>query len=72
MVTGIDTDTREWVATTPGVRKLLRKVRESGTPLDEILPVLEKAVARKKSSAKRGTKSARKRRATSKKKRSER
>jgi transcriptional regulator with XRE-family HTH domain len=46
LVTGIDSDTREWVATTAGVRKLLRKVRESGTPLEEILPVLEKAVAR--------------------------
>lgn len=47
LVTGIDSDTREWAAATAGVRKLLRKVRESGAPIELILPVLEKAVARK-------------------------
>lgn len=47
LVTGIDSDTREWAAATAGVRKLLRKVRESGAPIELILPVLEEAVARK-------------------------
>lgn len=54
LVTGIDSETREWVASTPGVRKLLRRVRESGAPLAEILPVLEKAVARKAVKKSRG------------------
>ena len=50
--TGIDPETRDWVASTPGVRKLLRAVRESGSQpqeiLHEILPLLEKRVTRKK------------------------
>lgn len=47
LVTGLDPEAREWAAETPGVRKLLRKVRDSGLPLEEVLPVIEKAVARK-------------------------
>ena len=50
--TGIDPETREWIASTPGVRKLLRAVKESGSQpheiLHEILPLLQKRVARKK------------------------
>ena len=47
LVTGLDSDARAWVASTTGVRKLLRKVRESGARVEELLPALEKAVARK-------------------------
>jgi transcriptional regulator with XRE-family HTH domain len=48
LATGLDPDTREWVASTPGVRKLLRALKQSGRhPLD-LLPALEKAVEREK------------------------
>ena len=53
LVTGLDSETREWVASTPGVRKLLRKVREAAVQVHEILPVIEKAVARKKQAKKK-------------------
>jgi transcriptional regulator with XRE-family HTH domain len=47
LATGLDRDTREWAASTPGVRKLLRTLKQSGRrPLD-LLPVLEKIVGRK-------------------------
>lgn len=47
LATGLDPDTREWAASTPGVRQLLRAVKQSGRhPLD-ILPALEKVVRRK-------------------------
>jgi transcriptional regulator with XRE-family HTH domain len=53
LATGLDPDTREWAASTPGVRKLLRTLRKSGQhPLD-ILPTLEKAVERKKAAKRR-------------------
>jgi len=45
--TGMDSDLREWVATTPGVRRLLRMVKESGQDPLEILPALQKVLARK-------------------------
>lgn len=48
LATGLDADTREWAASTPGVRKLLRTLRQSGRHPLEILPVLEKAVRRKR------------------------
>jgi len=47
LVTGIDPETRDWVASTPGVRKLLRKMRESGDPPHEILRIIEQAIERK-------------------------
>jgi transcriptional regulator with XRE-family HTH domain len=48
LATGLDPDTREWAASTPGVRKLLRTLKQSGRhPLD-ILPAIEKAVGRKR------------------------
>ena len=48
LATGMDPDIREWAASTPGVRKLLRTLKESGQhPLD-ILPALEKVVGRKR------------------------
>ena len=48
LATGLDQDTRDWIASTPGVRKLLRTLKQSGhSPLD-LLPTLEKAVVRKR------------------------
>ncbi len=53
LATGLDPDTRDWVASTPGVRKLLRTLKQSGQhPLD-ILPALEKVVGRKKTGKRR-------------------
>jgi transcriptional regulator with XRE-family HTH domain len=53
LTTGLDPDTREWAASTPGVRKLLRTLKRSGhDPLD-ILPTIEKVVERKKAAKKR-------------------
>jgi transcriptional regulator with XRE-family HTH domain len=46
-VTGLDPATRDWVATTPGARTLLRTVAESGRDPREILPALEMIVRRK-------------------------
>lgn len=43
LVTGLDRETRDWAATTPGARALLRRVLESGRSLDEILRALDKA-----------------------------
>jgi transcriptional regulator with XRE-family HTH domain len=53
LLTGIDPDTRDWVASTPGVRKLLRAVKESGQHPHDVLRALEKVVAPKKKSRKR-------------------
>ncbi len=53
LATGLDPDIREWAASTPGVRKLLRTLKQSGErPLD-ILPALEKVVERRKSGKRR-------------------
>lgn len=46
LVTGLDRETREWAATTPGARALLRRVLESGRSPDEILRALDKAFGR--------------------------
>ena len=43
-VTGVDPDTREWIASTPGVRKLLRTVKQSGREPLQLLRVLEKVI----------------------------
>jgi transcriptional regulator with XRE-family HTH domain len=53
LITGIDPELRDWVATTPGVRKLLLRVRESGRPPHEILELLEGAISSKGASRKR-------------------
>jgi transcriptional regulator with XRE-family HTH domain len=53
LATGLDPDTREWAASTPGVRKLLRTLKQSGRHPLEILPAVEKAVRSKKSGKKR-------------------
>jgi transcriptional regulator with XRE-family HTH domain len=54
---GMDADLREWVASTPGVRKLLRILKESGRDPLEILPAIEKVIARGVSGRKRQGKS---------------
>jgi transcriptional regulator with XRE-family HTH domain len=46
--TGIDPETREWAGSTPGVRKLLRAVKDSGSHPHEILRFLEEHFASKK------------------------
>src|SRR5687768_16881570 len=43
LVTGVDPAAREWVASTPGVRALLRKIVESGRSPHEIMITLEKS-----------------------------
>lgn len=61
LVTGIDAETREWVGSTPGVRKVLRKLRESGRDPLDILRAIEKMVRPPARSAKMtATKKARK------------
>lgn len=51
-VTGLDEATRDWVASTPGARALLRKVAESGVKPDEILPALDRVFKRHRSTQK--------------------
>lgn len=43
LVTGVDPATRDWVASTPGVRALLRTILESGRSPHEIMGILEKS-----------------------------
>lgn len=43
LVTGVDPVTRDWVASTPGVRALLRTILESGRSPQEIIVILEKS-----------------------------
>jgi len=43
LVTGVDPATRDWVASTPGVRALLRTILESGRSPQEIIEILEKS-----------------------------
>jgi transcriptional regulator with XRE-family HTH domain len=43
LVTGVDPATRDWVASTPGVRALLRTILESGRSPQEITDILEKS-----------------------------
>lgn len=53
LVTGIDPETRDWIAATPGVRRLLRAVRESGREPNDILRDLAPLLGRPKRSAHR-------------------
>lgn len=62
LLTGIDPEMRDWVAATPGVRKLLRTLKESGTKPIEILPILEKAVVQRKSTGQTAIEKLRKKR----------
>lgn len=48
LATGMDADLREWAASTPGVRKLLRTLKQSGQDPLDILPALKKVVGRKR------------------------
>jgi hypothetical protein len=47
LATGLDQGTRDWVASTPGVRRLLRTLKQSGHHPRDILPALAKVVGRK-------------------------
>jgi transcriptional regulator with XRE-family HTH domain len=51
--TGMDPDIREWASSTPGVRKLLRTLKQSGQDPLDMLPVLEKVIGRKRVAKKR-------------------
>jgi transcriptional regulator with XRE-family HTH domain len=53
LATGMDADIREWAASTPGVRKLLRTLKQSGQQPLDILPALEKVIGRKRASKRR-------------------
>ncbi len=46
LVTGVDPTTRDWVASTPGVRALLRAIQESGRSPQEVILTLDKHLAR--------------------------
>ena len=54
LVTGLDRETREWAASTPGARAVLRRVLESGRRPDEILRALDKAFGAGRWPASRG------------------
>jgi transcriptional regulator with XRE-family HTH domain len=43
LVTGLDRETREWAASTPGARSVLRRVLEYGQGPEAILRALDKA-----------------------------
>ena len=44
-VTGLDEETRTWVAATPGARALLRKVMELGKDPEQVLSALEQGAS---------------------------
>jgi len=47
LLSGIDVKTREWAASTPGARTLLRRLREAEVDPQEINRALEKLLGRK-------------------------
>jgi transcriptional regulator with XRE-family HTH domain len=47
LLSGIDVETREWAASTPGARTLLRRLREAEVDPEEINRALEKLLGRK-------------------------
>jgi hypothetical protein len=53
-VTGVDPATRDWVASTPGVRALLRKILESGRSPQDISLALERFLEPKRPAKSRG------------------
>lgn len=53
LATGLDPDTREWAASTPGVRQLLKTLKQSGQDPLEILPALEEVIGRTKAGKRR-------------------
>jgi transcriptional regulator with XRE-family HTH domain len=48
LVTGVDPDTRDWIASTPGIRRVLRRLQEWDASTDDVLRALEKAIGRKR------------------------
>lgn len=53
LATGLDPDTREWAVSTPGVRKLLRTMKESGQDPLVVIPTLQKVIGRKRAGKRR-------------------
>ncbi|MHB8079257.1 MAG: helix-turn-helix domain-containing protein [Candidatus Krumholzibacteriia bacterium] len=51
LVTGLDRETREWAASTPGARAVLRRVLESGQSPAAVLRALDKAFGHKTAAA---------------------
>lgn len=45
--TGVDRETQEWIAKTPGARQLLRVARQSGKSPTELMNELEKVLKRR-------------------------
>lgn len=46
LVTGLDRETREWAASTPGARAVLRRVLEYGQSPEAVMRALDKAFGR--------------------------
>lgn len=44
LVTGIDPEMRVWISSTPGVRRLLRRLKDSGVGPAELLQMLESSI----------------------------
>jgi transcriptional regulator with XRE-family HTH domain len=53
LATGLDADIREWAASTPGVRKLLRTLKQSGQDPLDLLPALAKITGRRRTGKRR-------------------
>lgn len=47
LVTGIDPAMRDWVAETPGIRRLLHRIKDSGIQPNELLLLLDELAKRK-------------------------
>jgi len=54
LVTGVDPATRDWVASTPGVRALLRRIVESERSPQEVMVAMEKFLRSRKRKPSRG------------------
>ena len=54
LVTGVDSATRDWVASTPGVRALLRRIAESERSPQEVMVAMEKFLRSRKRKPSRG------------------
>lgn len=53
LISGIDTETREWAATTPGARALLRRLLEADRDPQQIQKALEKLLGPRKAKSKK-------------------
>lgn len=58
LVTGLDRETREWAAATPGARAVLRRVLEYGQGPEAVLRALDEAFGRKTATKRRRSGSA--------------